>query len=199
MATQAVEGTRERITRVATELFYEKGYHGTTMREIAAGVNIKAGSVYNHFDSKQELLNEVSLATTQSLYEETAVSVEGVSDVEDQLQAFVKAHVEFHAHERLAARVTDEQLHALEPANRKRVLKVRDAHEKMFRDILVHGAKTRKWKVEDPVVIAFAILTMCTQVDVWYREDGRLSPEQIGEMFARFILSGLRNGKGSRR
>jgi AcrR family transcriptional regulator len=183
--------TSERILAAATELFYEKGYHGTTMREIAAAVEIKAGSLYNHFDGKQELLTRISISTTQALYDGAVARLDGIESAEERLKAFVKWHVEFHARERHAARVTDEQLHALTARNRKLLLELRDAHEQLFGGILSEGAKSHGWKVEDPSVIAIALLTMCTQVDVWYRENGRLSPEQIGELFASFILSGL--------
>ena len=184
--------TSQRIVDVATELFYEKGYHGTTMREIAAGVKIKPGSLYNHFEGKQELLTHISLATTEALYDGAVERLEGVQALDDRLRAFIKWHVEFHAHQRLAARVTDEQLQFLAPKNRKKAASVRDAHEQILRDLLTEGAEQGVWHVQDAAVIAFAIFSMCTQVDVWYRENGRLSPEEIGEIFADFILNGLR-------
>lgn len=185
------EPTDQRIVAVATKLFYEKGYHGATMREIAAGVNIKAGSVYNHFASKQVLLMQISLDTTTALYQGAVARLEDLESPTDRLRAFVQWHVEFHARRRLAARIADEQLHALEPRNRKRVMAVRDAHEGLLRAILEDGAAQDGWRVEDTAVIAFAIGTMCTQVDAWYREDGRLDPKEIGEIFASFVLSGL--------
>jgi AcrR family transcriptional regulator len=191
--------TAERIVDVASMLFYEKGYHGTTMREIAQGVQIKAGSLYNHFDGKQELLTHISLVTTEALYQGALQRLENVEGLEERLRVFIKWHVEFHARERLAARVTDEQLHLLAPENRKRVAPIRDAHEQILRDLLEEGARNGGWEVDDSAVIAFAIFSMCTQVDVWYREDGRLSPEEIGEVFADFILRGLRADRRRRR
>lgn len=176
---------------MATRLFYEKGYHGATMREIAAGANIKAGSLYNHFPSKQALLMQISLEVTTALYQGALARLEGLETPAERMRAFVLWHVEVHARQRLAARVADEQLHALEPRNRRRVLAIRDAHETLLRSILEDGESQAGWRVADTAVIAFAIGTMCTQVDAWYREDGRLNPKQIGEIFADFILAGL--------
>jgi AcrR family transcriptional regulator len=190
------EPTDQRIVAVATKLFYEKGYHGATMREIAAGVNIKAGSLYNHFPSKQDLLMQISLDMTTALHQGALARLEGIEGAAARLRAFVSWHVEIHARQRLAARVADEHLHALEPRNRKRVQAVRDAHERLLREIIEDGADEAGWVVEDTAVIAFAIGTMCTQVDAWYREDGRLDPKQIGAIFASFILAGL-HGDGS--
>lgn len=186
--------TDDRIVEIATLLFYEKGYHATTMRQIAAGVKIQAGSLYNHFASKQDLLMQISYGTTRALYKGAEDRVAGASTPDERLRAFVEWHVEFHARERLAARIADEQLHALEPPNRKKVMKMRDRHEQLLRQILDEGIEDAGWSVDDRAVIAFAIGTMCTQVDSWYKEGGRLSPAEIGEIFADFILRGLGAG-----
>lgn len=191
MPAASTERTDDRIVAVATRLFYEKGYHATTMRQIAAGLDIKAGSLYNHFASKQELLMRISYNTTRALYEGAEQRVEAETDPEKRLRAFVEWHVEFHARDRLAARIADEQLHALEPRNQRKVMKVRDLHEQLLRSILAEGREQAGWRVDDEAVISFAIGTMCTQVDTWYREDGRLNPSEIGRIFAGFILRGL--------
>lgn len=59
--------TVTRIIDAATELFYEKGYHGTSMREIAATVGIRPASVYNHFASKEDILFEITSGTMQEM------------------------------------------------------------------------------------------------------------------------------------
>lgn len=186
-----VEKTEDRIVDVATRLFYEKGYHATTMRQIAAGLNIQAGSLYNHFAGKQDVLMRISLDTTRALYTGAAERVEAQTGAEERLRAFIRWHVEFHAHDRLAARVADEQLHALEPRNLRKVMKFRDLHEQLLRSLLAEGREQLGWEIDDEAVIAFAIGTMCTQVDTWYKEDGRLNPSEIGTIFADFILRGL--------
>src|SRR5215470_16876440 len=81
--------TERRIIDAATEMFYERGYHGTTMREIAAGVGIKAGSLYNHFPSKQDILVRIGQEATRPLYDGALARLEGVEDVEDQLREWV--------------------------------------------------------------------------------------------------------------
>lgn len=194
MAAVGIEKTDDRIVSVATRLFYEKGYHATTMRQIAAGLDIKAGSLYNHFASKQDLLMRISYNTTRALLEGAEKRVEEAGgDPEARLRSFVEWHVEFHARDRLAARIADEQLHALEPRNRRKVMKLRDEHEQLLRSILAEGTAKSGWNVDDEAVIAFAIGTMCTQVDAWYRDDGRLNPSEIGKIYADFILRALQN------
>ncbi|MBB4662025.1 TetR/AcrR family transcriptional regulator [Conexibacter arvalis] len=186
------ETTEQRIRRVATQMFYERGYHGTSMRDIAAGAGIKAGSMYNHYAGKQEILFRICHDTARDLQVGAARRLEGVDEPAEQLERFVHWHVQFHARNRFAARVADDQLEALTPEHRAAVVEARDRHEALLKEILERGERDAGWTVENRSVISFAIGTMCTEVDSWYREDGPLTPEQIGDVYAQFILRGLR-------
>ncbi len=164
-----IEPTEVRIRKVATELFYDRGYHATSMRDIAAGVGIKAGSLYNHYPGKQHILLAICLSTVRELYDGVLVRVGETESAEDRLRAFVRWHVEFHTHNRYDARVADEQLDALDPENRSAVVEVRDAYEGLLRELLEEGAKTAGWRATNLRVIVMAVLAMCTEVDAWYR------------------------------
>ena len=183
--------TNQRILDVASELFYERGYHATTMRDIAAGVGIKAGSLYNHYASKQDILLRLCLETHRRLYDGAREQLEGVTEPEEQLRAYVIWHVSFHALHRHVSRVADTQLTMLDVANRGAVIEIRDAHERLLRDILDRGAKRKRWGAKNLRVVSIGISTMCTEVDAWYRDDGSLKPDEIGKIFAEFILKGL--------
>jgi AcrR family transcriptional regulator len=56
MGDNKKKGTRERILERSLELFSEKGYRAATMRDIAAAVGVRPGAIYNHFESKEEIL-----------------------------------------------------------------------------------------------------------------------------------------------
>ena len=58
---------KEKILRVSIELFSEKGYEGVTLREIAARVGIKAASIYNHFKSKEDILEQIAAFFSERL------------------------------------------------------------------------------------------------------------------------------------
>ena len=189
--TDQLETTEARIRRTATELFYERGYHATSMRDIAARVGIKAGSMYNHFPGKQELLLRISMEATRELYEGAIRTLEGIDDVEEALRAYIRWHVAFHATDRLSCRVADTELRALTPEARRAVVEVRDAHEELCVDLLRRGARERGWKVANERVVAIAILTLCTEVDAWFREDGPLTAGEVGDIYADLVVNGL--------
>jgi TetR/AcrR family transcriptional regulator, cholesterol catabolism regulator len=175
--------TATRILDAATELFYEKGYHATSMREVAAVVGIKAASVYNHFASKEEILFEITHGTMKEMLAGGRAAVGSAASPEAELRRLVEFHVRYSAQNRLRAKVADDQLPALKLARRKRVLRIRDDYESLFRDILTRGHDEHGWQVDDVPVVTFAIATMATAVDVWYREGGRLSADAIASIY----------------
>lgn len=184
--------TQSRIEQAATELFYEQGYHATSMRDIASRVGITAGALYNHFPGKQDLLFAISLNTTRALCDEALVRLEGRSDVEDALRAFITWEVVFHASEKLASRVADVEIRALDGEARQTVIALRDAHQEVLVRLLRRGIVEAGWSIENERIVAIGILTLCSEVDRWYRNDGPLSPEQIAEIFVKLVVKGLK-------
>jgi AcrR family transcriptional regulator len=199
-ATAPIEEARRtdaRILEVATRLFYEKGYHASTMREVAAGVGLKAGSLYNHYGGKGDLLFRIARDVMEELLEAGRGALAAQAEPRGQLRELIRSHVVYHAEHRFRAKVADDQLHALDPARRDEAIAVRDAYERLWRDVIEAGREAHGWAVPDTPVVTFAITTMCTAVDVWYREGGRLSPAEIAEIYADFVLGALDRGAGS--
>ncbi len=183
--------TEERILDVAARLFYERGYHATTMRDLAAGVGIKAASLYNHFASKQEILVRICLDETREFYEGALERIDGVDDVRERLRALIVWRIWFDSHKRYRARVANGQLDALNRKSRKQAIAIRDTYEQLFQEILLEGQEQGLWQLEHPRIIRMGILTLCASVDEWYRDSGPLSSHEVADIYATFILSAL--------
>ena len=183
--------TEQRILEVATQLFYEKGYHAATMREVAAAVGIKAGSLYNHYPGKEDLLFRIAHGTMEELLIGGREATAGAESPSERLRALVVWHVVYHAEKRFQARVADEQLHALGPDQRVLVVRIRDEYTALFKEILDTGREQEGWVVPSSSLITLAIGGMCTFVDTWFQDDGPLSAREIAEMYADFILAAL--------
>lgn len=186
--------TEQRILDAATALFYEKGYHGTSMREVAAAVGIKPASLYNHYPGKEDLLFRIAYGTMAELLAGGRSAIEPDAAPRDRLRALIVWHVVYHAEKRFQARIADEQLHALRAARRQQTQSIRDAYTNLFKSILDEGRDAEGWWVPSTPVITFAIGGMCTFVDTWYREDGELAAEEIAGLYAEFVLGALERG-----
>jgi AcrR family transcriptional regulator len=92
--------TRDRLLQVATQLFAERGYSGTSMADIAEGVGVRKASLYNYFPSKEDLLLELLEQCIEAWKEASRPALEVPGSFERRLWNHLKAVVEFTAHHR---------------------------------------------------------------------------------------------------
>ena len=183
--------TKLRIRDAASELFFERGYQATTMREIATAAGVRAGSLYNHYDNKEDLLLSIASETMEEMIDGGRAAVAEHDDATAKLYAFLGFHIAYTGERKFQARVADDFLHILSPQARRSVVRLRDDYEAILRAILTQGARQSGWLVDDIALIAFGIVTMSTDIRLWFRPDGRLNLGDITRFYSRFVLRAL--------
>lgn len=105
--------TEKRLRQVAMELFAERGYGGTSMSDIAAGVGVRKASLYNYYSSKDELLLDLLQRALDAWTESSRPPLEGPGSREQRLRAHLEAAVDFVAewpHEAAIVRLAATQI-----------------------------------------------------------------------------------------
>lgn len=138
MPSTTTDTGRDRIADAAAGLFLERGYAGTSLRDIAATAGIKAGSIYYHFDSKDDLLVEVldrGIALIVDAFTATAAATAG-APAPTRFAAHVRAHLSalFEHGPYTATHVA--QFRTAPEAVRRRAIPSRDAYERLWADLL---------------------------------------------------------------
>lgn len=178
-----------RILLAAVDSFAKTGFHAASTRDIAKKAKLSPAAVYVHFQSKEELLYTVVTIISSWVYDQVSAAVrDGESPVE-RLRRVVRVHVASHAAMRDAMFVGNFEFHALNPTQRKKILRYRDAIEKVFGDCLQAGCDEGSFYVRDVGIVRVAVVSLCVSVLNWYSPGGRLTPEQVGEIYAELILS----------
>ena len=194
MATERVPSRRTDVRDAALTLFAERGYHGTSMKDIAEAVGMRAPSLYNHVGAKQELLVEIVEATLVDLQRLHEEAVGSTRDVGEALRRAVEAHVRYHARHPREVRVGNRDLPALEPANRDRVIGMRRRYARSWQALLQRGADLGRFDLPDARLASYAILEMGIGVATWFRPDGPLSEDVVayhyGDMALRLAGAG---------
>lgn len=185
--------TRQDVVRAASRLFASRGYHGTSMRDLAREVGLLGSSLYSHIDSKEDLLVEV-VEQGGALFQAAADRAESGGGLgAAQLAALVEGHLEVVLDHIDEARTFLYEADALDEAHRSRVLAARDRYEGAFRRVLAAGAKDGSFRPDlDPKMAAIMILSVLNAVERWYRPQGRLDRQAL----AQEILSFSRHGVG---
>ncbi len=205
-ADQSVD--REDILWAAADVLQRKGYDATTMKDIAAQVNLTAASLYHHFKNKDFLL----LNVLEVGLELTIAKLEAVAHAEgahaDQLAAMIRSHVESVTGNVAVAASMVFEIRALLNATgsrqngagltgefvrrRDRFFARRDYFESLFRGALRAGIEAGEFRAVDADIVTKAILGAHNWVGVWYRDGGRLSGEEVADVMAETWLAALK-------
>lgn len=180
------------IHAAALRIFREKGYHGTSMQDIAEEVGILKGSLYHYISSKEELLARLFEGALEEVLDELARIAGGEGTAPERLRAMVRAYVLAVVRNLDSVGVYLREWRALPSPELSRVKQRRRSMRRLFERVIEEGMRSRDLARGDPKLGALAILGMCNWVYEWYRPRGRLAPEAIADEFARRALSALR-------
>lgn len=181
------------IVKAAARIFKAKGYHAATVRDIANEVGMLKGSLYYHIESKEQLLLEVLSSALEVLRMGlTRVLSSGLSPPEKIRQA-----VTFH----IRACLENEELAVFysELGNLPEGLgeKIRAAvkeYQEIWHALLREGIAAGVFRGDLPSrIVLQAIFGMCNWTYLWFRQEGPLSPEEVGEIFAGILLEGIKS------
>ncbi len=186
--------TMEAIRKAGLRLIYSQGYEAMSLRRLAAEVGIQAGSLYNHITTKQDLLFDLIKVHMDELMERLDQALEGVSDPEDRLQAFIAFHVGYHITRKREVFICYSELRSLEPKNYEIVVGLRQHYERKLIGILDDGVAEGRFTVADTTVAAYGILAMLTGVCTWFRPAGRLTKEEVTDIYTGMVRHGLVRG-----
>lgn len=190
VARGAPAAGRERLLDAALETFYERGYHGSNVRDIAARAGVTPASLYYHFKGKQELLH-VTLTTIMdtALASTEAALGDPADDPAVRLRRLVEAWVRFHAQHHMAAAVGAAELSSLDNPARAAVVELRDRQERSFRDVVEEGARKGAFVAPNTGIAVKAILAMGVFVASWYRPGGDLTPDDVASIYGDIALA----------
>ena len=183
--------TRIDILKSASAAFRKLGYHGATVEQIAAALQMNKGNLYYYFKNKEEILfacHEYSHDRLQELLDET---VRSTASAEAKLRRLINAWVhvildELHG----TALLLD--LEALSPPHLKAVIQRRDKFDRGMRLIIEEGMATGAFAQGDPKLVAFAMLGALNWIARWFNPTGPSSSDEIATRFADYLIAGLR-------
>lgn len=185
--------TGPRIRRVAERLFAQAGYAAVSMRQIAAEVGVQAGALYNYTPDKQSLLFSLMERHLHEVLEGWE-TLKTTGTPQEQLAAFVRFHIGFHLERPDAVFIAYMELRNLSPENFARVEALRRRYETIPERILESGIDTGEFAVPDPRVATLAVIAMLNGVNTWYRPGGRLTLEQVEDLYLDMVRKSLSAG-----
>jgi len=181
--------TGPRVRQAALRLFAEKGFAAVSMRAIAAEVGVQVGALYNYTPDKQSLLFDLMQSHMTDLLE--ACAGQGGGTPHDRLRRFVAFHIRFHADRPDAVFIAYMELRNLTPENFEQIEALRRSYEDMLEAILRDGVAEGSFAIPDTKIGTLAIIAMLTGVNTWFREEGRLSIDEVARQYCQMTLNAV--------
>jgi AcrR family transcriptional regulator len=162
------------------------------MSAIGERAGIRGPSIYKHFSSKQDLLEEIMFTTMERLLKNNAAALSNTNDnVVAQLRSSVEMHARFHAHHGYEAFVGTREINSLNEPKRSELLSLRDRYERGFRELIERGRTQSLFHVESSRLASYAIIDMGMGIAVWFRDDGPFNADEVirhyGSMALRLV------------
>ena len=183
---------RLQIEEAASELFRERGYAGTSVRDIAQALNLQGGSLYAHMASKEDVLwSIVTRAADRFNAEVGPIAADITASPADRLRAMIRAHVGVVTSIQQDAAVFQHEWRFLSADRRAQMSARRDAYEAMFRNVISEGSAAGAFRDVDPRLTSMAILSALNGIPTWYSADGPLTADVVADQHADLSLHAL--------
>ncbi|GHF45004.1 TetR/AcrR family transcriptional regulator [Seohaeicola zhoushanensis] len=182
----------ERIIETAAELFVERGYESTSMRDIANACGISKSLLYHHFSDKYEIFTKAASTGGSGLNEQVEEALAKGGSAREKLLTFMQITARYFEENRLSWIASSQEFWS---SNENRVsLKMRvrrDAFENMLRGILDEGVASGEFRIEDTRMAGRLILSSLNWMQRWYRPGGTKTAQDIAEAYFSLILNGI--------
>ncbi len=184
------ENRKEQIIRVAAKLFKEKGYSAVTMRDLASSLGIKAASLYNHINSKQDILKSIIISIAEEFTEGmNVIQVSNNSSI-DKLKQIVKLHVTISSQNIYGmASLNNDWMHLEEQL--EYYLKLRYDYEDDFRNIIKQGIASNEIKDEKLDLMLFSMLSTLRSLYLWIPKKEDLNPKELADNLSNILINGI--------
>jgi AcrR family transcriptional regulator len=178
----------QRPHQAALDEFVEYGYHGTTIRRIAAAAEMSVPGLYYHFRSKEEILATLLRTAQKDVEDRRRAAVDSVGpDPRDRFVVQVE-HFCLHTMYRQKDARLAREIPFLEEPGRSEVITMRDDLEADFYVDIARASDAGVFHVTDTRAAGRAVLALCRSIAGWFVPGGPQSPETIAQQYVEFAL-----------
>lgn len=175
---------RSRIVEVASELFYERGFVGTTLDAIADRLEVNKPFIYQFFDGKHAILSAVVEREVTRVIDLLDATERREKSAARRLYRFVSAWVRENIEFQMIAIIFWQEHHHFTPEARAETSHLHKTLTGRLTALIEHGVQSGEFHVDNPRLAAYALIGLAQWIPRWYRADGDFEVDEICEYFA---------------
>ncbi|MGI4738223.1 MAG: TetR/AcrR family transcriptional regulator [Janthinobacterium lividum] len=182
---------RELILTEAAKLFKDRGYSGTSMRDLAGQVGMEAASMYNHIKSKDELLDTICFRISDTYISQLQETEHQSIPYGDKIKSLVQLHIRLMVEDGAAVSVANHDWKYLPEPRLTEFKQARKTYEKGFASLIEAGIAAGEFRPVNVSVALFTVLSAVRWVELWYRPGRGLTAEELESNIITVLLGGL--------
>jgi AcrR family transcriptional regulator len=186
------------ICRTAAQIFRDRGFAATSVSDVARALGMTKAGLYHYFDSKEALLLEIMTYGLERVRDEVVLPARAIRDPEERLRQIVLRHGRIATDGRGAVAHLGDEIRSLPPSARRQIEERMRLYFDLIRDTLRELRTQGRLRDVDPTVAAFSTLGMILWLPRWFRQDGRMSQEQVAGEVAKLAINGLLRSRQKR-
>ena len=184
---------KEVIIEKASKLFREKGFGAASMRDLAEHVGVEAASLYNHIQSKSEILQAICFKVANEFIAHLdSVEASGHNTLK-KMEMIIRFHIRMMLDQYEYVYISDHEWRHLPEPYLSNFLNQRRSYRKSLSDIMEQGIAKGDIKNMEPYVAVLTILSAISGIESWQRSRKHISAETLEENMVRYLIDGLKN------
>jgi DNA-binding GntR family transcriptional regulator/AcrR family transcriptional regulator len=192
-------GTLGKFVRTAAELFSKQGYGSTSTRSLSALIGMEKATLYYHVKSKEDLLYLITKSSVETLQEEVANAVEGITCPLDRLAVVIRAHCMSLLRDQTQHATSLAEVRALSPERLAEIVSMRRSYQTEIRRVIEAGQKNGSIRADvEPRHLASMLRGLLDRTVEWYQKGGALSPAELAGCFSDIYLFGAQKSSALR-
>jgi AcrR family transcriptional regulator len=184
---------RNAVLREATRIIARRGFHNTSLDDVAEALQVSKGTLYNYVTDKLEILFECHIMSLDMGLQAAAFAEKHGTMGYSKLRLNLRAYIRWQNQALGAGGVTSD-VTALRPADRRKVIARRDEIENRLVSFIEEGMKDGSIRRIDPKLAVFTMMGAVTNVQSWYSPNGRLGLDKIADGMVDLLTNGLGTG-----
>lgn len=181
---------REAVLRAAADLFNEKGFHPTSIDDVAKRLHVTKPTIYHYVENKDDILYQCIRIGVETTRKAVAEIAERKAPAVDRLKAAMREHARIAARDfgMCVIRVGE---HGLPAERRNRIRRLRRDVDHRYRALVQEGIDEGSLAPCDPKLASFTIAASIAWISRWYHDDGPLSVDDIADQCVSILMNGL--------
>jgi len=198
-APAVYEAKHLELLGAATALFAEKGFHNTSIRELASATDRSVAGLYYYFSGKEELLFQIQHHCYGTLLASVTTALKDIKRPEEKLITFISHHIGYFRRNMDEMQVLAHEDLTLGGVHGRRLLDLKRRYSQVLMDIVskMSGTPAGQGAVPPADMATFILFGMMNWLYTWPRKLRRLPPEKLAEAIARIFLCGYPGDQGT--